>query len=237
MRPVNKGDAPAVFTNYEDAKPYLTARLGIYCSYCERRIPTNLAIEHILPKDEGLGYAHLRNEWTNFLLACVNCNSTKGITIIDFANYVLPDRDNTFCCFSYNETGEVEVSGDDPVIRQMAQNTLDLVGLNTEDVIDEDEVVLFAALKRSAQRFETWRIAKRVRDAFEAGRIDVEMTSLLVAPYGFFSIWMKVFEGVPAVRRALIQIFANTAADCFDGDGVSISPRPQNATLANSGKV
>jgi hypothetical protein len=68
MRPIDKGNAPQVFTNYQDAKPFLTNQLGTYCSYCERRIATNLAVEHILPKDINLPYAHLRNEWTNFLL-------------------------------------------------------------------------------------------------------------------------------------------------------------------------
>lgn len=68
---------PGDFADYDDAKPFLLARLGPFCSYCERRIPTNLAVEHIQPKGVPK-YAPLEKTWDNFLLACVNCNSTKG---------------------------------------------------------------------------------------------------------------------------------------------------------------
>ena len=91
MRPINRGDAPQAFNDYKAAKPFLTDRLGTYCSFCERRIPTNLAVEHILPKDEDLPFADLRNEWTNFLLSCVNCNSSKGTDIIDWV-YTTEER-------------------------------------------------------------------------------------------------------------------------------------------------
>lgn len=48
MRPVCRGPSPRKqdFANYDDAKPDLVSRLGLYCSYCERRIATNLAVEH-----------------------------------------------------------------------------------------------------------------------------------------------------------------------------------------------
>jgi len=237
MRPIDRGNAPMAFTNYEDAKPYLTNRLGTYCSFCERRIPTNLAVEHILPKDPALGFAHLRNEWTNFLLGCVNCNSSKGTTVIDFATHLLPDRDNTFPYFQYSDTGEVEAIGHDPAIRQMAQNTLDLVGLNTEDAVADDDTILFSALKRSSQRFEAWKIAKKIRTAFDNNQTTAEVISLLAAAYGFFSIWMKAFEGIPEVRLALINVFAHTSTNCFDGNGNSVTPRPANVQLQNSGKA
>src|SRR4051794_30755826 len=99
MRPVNRGPAgPQPYANYQAAKPELVNRLGTYCSYCERRIPTNLAVEHIQPK--GLPqYAHLINEWTNFLLGCVNCNSAKATTPVEIDDYYFPDRDNTFSAF------------------------------------------------------------------------------------------------------------------------------------------
>ena len=36
MRPVNKGEAPAIeYKKYQDAEPDLEARLGAYCSFCE----------------------------------------------------------------------------------------------------------------------------------------------------------------------------------------------------------
>ena len=40
MRPIRKGVSPVAgdFNKYEDAKPELVSRLGLYCSYCERKI-------------------------------------------------------------------------------------------------------------------------------------------------------------------------------------------------------
>ena len=77
MRPVAKGGNPQAgdFADYQDARPFLISRIGPFCSYCERRT-TPLHVEHIQPK--GLPqYAGLIGRWDNFLLACVNCNSTK----------------------------------------------------------------------------------------------------------------------------------------------------------------
>lgn len=236
MRPINRGVSPQVFTDYEDAKPFLTNRLGTYCSFCERRIPTNLAVEHILPKNPGLGFEHLRNEWANFLLSCVNCNSTKSIKVINFATYLLPDRDNTFNGFDYEETGEVVATGGG-AITAMAQNTLDLVGLNPIVNAQTDDAVLFSALERTSQRVETWKIAKEVKIDYDNGEVNINAITKLAQATGFFSIWMKAFEGISPVRNALIQNFVNTANDCFDVNGVSITPRPDNATLQNSGKV
>ncbi|MEM8995751.1 MAG: HNH endonuclease [Acidobacteriota bacterium] len=74
------GGAPEVvdFEDYADAKADLVSRLGLFCSYCERAINTNLAVEHIQPKKGDFGRPDLAGRWENFLLACVNCNSTKG---------------------------------------------------------------------------------------------------------------------------------------------------------------
>ena len=235
MRPIDKGDSPQVFTNYQDAKQPLTNRLGTYCSFCERRIPTNLAVEHILPKDESLPYAHLRNEWTNFLLSCVNCNSAKGTKIIDFATYLLPDRDNTFPFFEYDELGEVKANGN-RAQKRMAKNTLDLVALNKLKHTDWDETTMFAAITRLEQRVEAWKSAKIVRINYLNGGVNLEVLKILVASMGFFSIWMKAFEGIEDARKAFIEAFENTASDCFDANTNSVSPRPAN-TLQNSGKT
>lgn len=236
MRPVDRGAAPQVYTNYEDAAQDLKNRLGNYCSYCERRLATNLAIEHILPKDPPLGYAHLRNDWSNFLLACVNCNSAKRTTVINFNNYVLPDRDNTFECFEYLEIGLVESKGT-PNVCTMADNIIDLVNLNRFEHPDWDEDIMFSAVERFGQRIQAWVQATEAREDYDNGEVNVRRIACEAASCGFFSIWMKAFEGVSVVRNALIQMFANTATNCFDHNGVSITPRPVNATLQNSGKV
>src|ERR1700730_16188143 len=98
MRPVERGTAPRVYTNYQDAGPDLQARLGDYCSYCERQIETNLAVEHVQPKDSQTA---LRNTWTNFLLGCVHCNSSKGKQPVSVPDFLWPDLDNTLRAFDY----------------------------------------------------------------------------------------------------------------------------------------
>lgn len=236
MRPVDRGVAPQVYTNYDDAAQDLKNRFGSYCSYCERRIPTNLAVEHILPKDPALGYAHLRNDWSNFLLACVNCNSAKRTTVINFATFVLPDRDNTFECFEYLQIGLVESKGAQNICA-IADNTIDLVSLNRFEHPDWDEDIMFSAVERFGQRIQAWVQAEEAREDYDNGEVNVRRIANEAASCGFFSIWMKAFEGIPAVRNALIQKFANTATACFDGNGISITPRPAIVALQNSGKV
>ncbi len=111
MRPVRRGASPRTtdFADYAQAKPELVSRLGSYCSYCERRIPTNLAVEHLQPKRGPSGHPDLAGRWENFLLACVNCNSTKGDKPVVLADVLLPDRDNTFAAYTYTEDGKVSV--------------------------------------------------------------------------------------------------------------------------------
>jgi hypothetical protein len=62
---------------------------------------------------------------------------------------------------------------------------------------------------------------------------------------GFFSIWMKVFEGDIVMRQMLIdgfgagfdyRGFAGTAKECFDAQTRPVSPRPANG-LASCGKI
>jgi hypothetical protein len=67
----NKGN------QYEFARTWLIMAFGSYCSYCEAPIEANLAIEHKLPKGKR-GFDVYKDEWGNLLLACTNCNSTKG---------------------------------------------------------------------------------------------------------------------------------------------------------------
>lgn len=236
MRPVDRGIAPRVYANYKDADQDLKNRLGSYCSYCERRIATNLAVEHILPKDPNLGFADLRNTWSNFLLACVNCNSAKLTKVITFNDYVLPDRDNTFECFEYLESGIVEAKGSQQVCA-ITDNTITLVNLNKFEHPNWDEDVMFSAIERTSQRVQAWVQAKEARQDYDNGEVNVRRVVNEAASCGFFSIWMKAFQGIPAIRVALIEIFMNTALNCFDANGEAVTPRPNDPTLQNSGKV
>jgi len=236
MRPVNRGAAPAVYARYENAKQDLVNRLGTYCSYCERRIPTLLAVEHIQPK--GLAqYAHLECEWTNFLLGCVNCNSAKANTVVGCDDVLLPDRDNTFIAFVYDELGTVRPNpAVGPAVRALAETLRDLTALNRMDHPNWDEAVLFSALGRAEQRVAAWLQANEARVDFDAGGALPRRIAGEAAATGFFSIWMAAFEGIPEVRQAIIAAFPSTADDCFDAVTSTVSPRPANG-LAFGGRI
>ena len=238
MRPIDKGDTPRIYSNYQDAKPDLVDRLGSYCSYCERRIPTNLAVEHILPKDVVLGFSHLRNEWTNFLLGCVNCNSAKGTEVIEFDKILLPDRDNTLPYFDYQENGMVEVFEDfyDDEIVEMAKKVISLVNLNLENHPNWNDSIMFSAIERIGQRVQAWVQAKDALQDYLDGNVISKRIAAEAAATGFFSIWMTAFEGQVEVRKMIIESFGGTAKDCFDDNTNPIYPRPNNG-LENSGKA
>lgn len=230
------------FKNYDDAKPELVSRLGRYCSYCERIVATGLAVEHIQPK--GLpAYAHLERRWENFLLACVNCNSTKLNKDVLLANILLPDRDNTFAAFDYPRDGRVTPS--DAVIaaglETMAQATLALTGLDKKIAVTLDENGKQVALDRVAQRLEVWGIAidthmdvigPMCNEAVRKGAIRTAQA------HGFFSIWMTVFQNDADMRQRLIDAFTGTrASQCFEAvTSGSISPAPNPDQLPNGGK-
>ena len=58
------------------------------CCYCEKKIDTKgngQAIEHIRPKAQDK-YPELKNEWTNLLHSCVDCNGKKSSQFPVYAN-------------------------------------------------------------------------------------------------------------------------------------------------------
>jgi hypothetical protein len=244
MRPVKRGINPInkIFSKYEDAKPDLISRIGCYCSFCERRIPTNLAVEHIQAKTLPQ-YRHLKETWTNFLLACVNCNSTKGKKDVILSNYLLPDRDNTFAAFSYIADGRIEPSNlaISKGLIQLAQDTLSLTGLDKKISVALDENGKEIAIDRVAQRKEAWLTAQRAK-----GHITKQPDNSLLKEQvietakqcGFFSIWMKVFEDNADVRNRLIDAFLGTrGSGCFDISGNIVTPAPNPDQLPNGGKI
>ena len=240
MRPVLRGTSPQPgdFENYRTAFGELSARLGMFCSYCERRIATQLAVEHIQPKALP-AYAHLQGRWENFLLGCVNCNSTKGDRDVNLSEVLLPDRDNTAAAYAYTLDGKVTLrSGLTQDQKFMAARTLALTGLDkpVSEVLDANGRLV--AIDRVGQRMEAWLIAQEskndlIANSNEAFRRQIARTAVA---QGFFSIWMSVFEDDPAVRQLLIQEFPGTARDCFDPLTTNVvSPRPANE-LADGSK-
>lgn len=236
MRPVERGPAPRSYAAYDDAKQDLVNRLGPYCSFCERRIATMLAVEHIQAKSLPQ-FAHLINEWHNFLLACCNCNSAKSKTAVDFAHYLLPDRDNTFAAFTYTDFGMVEIAdGLASHVGEMAHATRELTALNRDTHPDWDEKHLFAALGRCGQRFQAVVLAQDARNDYLEKQTTAKQIAREAAGCGFFSIWMNAFTGLTEVQLAIIKAFPGTAPDCFDANATPVTPRPANG-LPHAGKL
>ncbi|HEX5753043.1 MAG TPA: HNH endonuclease [Archangium sp.] len=248
MRPVERGNSPQAhdYENYRDAFPGLVSRLGAYCTYCERRIPTMLAVEHIQPK--GLPqYAALIGQWDNFLLGCVNCNSTKKDQDVSLEHVLLPDRDNTAAAFAYTSGGEVvPAHGLTAAQQQMAAHTLALCGLDKGPSEVTDENGRIVAIDRYAQRMEVW--GQALTSKADLAQSPTEgmrrMIVKLAQATGFFSIWMQVFDDDVQMRRMLIDGFTReghffgfpgTARSCFDANTRPVTPRPANG-LAHGSK-
>jgi uncharacterized protein (TIGR02646 family) len=245
MRPVRRGPSPRAndFNPYDDAQPFLIARLGSYCSYCERRIATRLAVEHIQPK--GLpAYAHLIGRWDNYLLGCVNCNSTKGNKNVVLSDVFLPDRDNTFAAFTYLPDGKVTPSQAviDAGLDVMARRTLALTGLDKPISLALDENGKQVAIDRMSQRMEVWAIAREAKADVDAnaGNEAVKRCAVRAAQgHGFFSIWMTVFQGDADMCNRLIDAFEGTrASGCFKpGTAGVVTPAPNPDGLVDGGKT
>ncbi|MBW2736031.1 MAG: HNH endonuclease [Deltaproteobacteria bacterium] len=244
MRPVRRGASPLAhdYDDYTDAKVDLVSRLGGYCSYCERPIATNLAVEHIQPKALSAS-VHLIGRWENFLLACVNCNSTKSNKDVVLGQIFLPDRDNTFIAFSYTADGKVAAS---PALTgaalTMAKDSLNLTGLDKSISVNTDENGKMVALDRVSQRMQAWATAEEARAEVEASPANAAVqrfTAKLAHATGFFSIWMTVFAGDQAMRTRLVNAFEGSqSSGCFHQvTGRPVSPSPNLDGLQDGGKL
>ena len=244
MRPVRRGGSPVEgdFAPYSNALPYLIARMGRYCSYCERPISTQLAVEHIQPK--GLpDYSMLIGRWTNYLLGCVNCNSTKKDKDVLLDKVFLPDRDNTFAAFTYRPDGYIAPSPQAVAagLASTAQATLSLTGLDKKPQDFTDENGRRVALDRVTQRMEVWAVAEEVKSTIAANPAleAVKQGAIRIAQFsGFFSIWMTVFQNDAEMRGRLIDAFPGTCASgCFNAAGETVSPAPNPDQLTGGGKL
>lgn len=219
------------------------SRLGPYCSFCERPIKTQLAVEHVQPK--GLpAYAHLIGRWDNFLLACVNCNSTKKDKDVVPAQVLLPDRDNTFAAFEYLPDGTVNASPQAAAtgFAQMADALLGLTGLDKGAANTPDANGRQVALDRASQRMEAWLKAEDARSDVLSQPSNSRLRGTVVAlaqATGFFSVWLTVFSDDADMRLRLIRAFPGVEeSGCFDPTtGEAISPAPNPDGLAAGGKL
>jgi len=214
MRPVEKGAPPGVFAKYQEAAPHLRQRLGDYCSYCERQIETHLAVEHVRPKSHNPA---LMTDWQNFLLACVNCNSAKGDTLVVIGDYLWPDLDNTLRAFEYSRGGIVQIRpGLSPGLSAKAQATIELLGLDKDPGNPGREPTY--ADDRWRRRQQAWVMVERYRQNLQGE--DTQFVRELIVDVaisrGEFSIWWTVFVGDTDIRRRLREAFLGTHAGCFD---------------------
>lgn len=216
MRPVDRGIPPAAYLRYQDAGPDLQARIGDYCSYCERQIETHLAVEHVQPKSLVPG---LQTDWSNFLLACVNCNSSKGDTAVSLPDYFWPDVDNTLSALAYLRGGLVEPRPTvAPNLIGKTQATIRLTGLDRHPGNPGREPK--AADRRWLRRQQAWQKAEWCRQ--KLGEQDSVQTRQLIVEVaigrGEFSIWWTVFAGDVDMRRRLRDAFLGTHAASFDAN-------------------
>ena len=221
MRPVDKGAAPAIYARYQDAGVDLIARLGDYCSYCERQIETHLAVEHVQPK---IRCPTLRNSWANFLLSCVNCNSSKGEKCVALHDYFWPDRDNTLRALEYVNGGLVRPHAALAAVDQVkARDTIALTGLDKFPGNQGREPT--GSDWRWQSRRETWQLATRnlALLATEDTAVVRDLIVEIAIARGMFSIWWTVFAGDVDMRRRLRGAFVGTHAASFDGSENPVS--------------
>jgi len=225
MRPVVRGKWPTdeqdreiQFNKYTEARGELIARMGEYCSYCETKINSDLAVEHIRPKKPKGAMENIPSRelyWDNFLLACKNCNSTKGNKEVVLDDYFWPDRDNTFRALKYSEGGIVSPSDElDVGLKEKAQATITLTGLDKRPLNDPKK----ASDRRWEHRKEIWDIAVDYEADLKEDDIQKIRERIIVAAKatGFWSIWTTVFKDHPEMLKGFIKAFPGTSEECFD---------------------
>lgn len=223
MRPVNKGHKDTVYNPYKKAKRDLFEAIGPYCSYCERKIELGGAIEHVQPKSR---VEEKERIWDNFLLGCVNCNSTKGDTDINDANindYAWPDIDDTYHLIKYDPitclpSPADELSDND---RKRISKLIKLVGLDKPSPKVGTIKYKEASDLRIEKRKEVTSYAKEYRSDFLS--IDdgakpnfIKTLKLLVKEMGLWSIWMHEMEDIPELRAALLDLLPGTRKEFFE---------------------
>ena len=220
MRPVLKGNCPydnnnsdIIFSEYGEARPLLISRIGDYCSYCENQI-TNLAVEHVQPKNHN---QHLALSWSNFLLACINCNSIKGHEPIITTNYYWADLHNTYLLFDFHPQGVVTVKANlhPSVNRVLADNTFLLTGIGRYGTFASE------ADRRWIKRSQAYGKAEDSLLYYtNNGRPNDYILSITntATATGFWSVWIKVFENEQPVKTALTQTFLGTFIQCETTD-------------------
>lgn len=227
MRPILRGSSPELkkIEHYDDARTALKNRIGSYCSYCECPLD-NGEIEHIQPQSK---YPNLKHEWTNYLLACSDCNKRKGAKGFDLKEALLPDRDNTFYSFEYSSQGDIQVK-EQISATQEAETLMKILSFDKYN------------LGLEKRRREIWEIAVGERDDIKSSpdrrRLRIPRIINFAKTAGCFSIWMTVFRNDEEMLQKLIDAFPGTRASaCFNEKGEPITPCPNLDKLGYGGKI
>lgn len=217
MRPVIKSKRDEEFAPYQTAKRELVNELGGYCSYCERRIPVSLAVEHVQPKSL---VPSQETKWDNFLLACANCNSCKNnndVNVSNLADYMWPDHDDTFHAIQYDAVSAMPSASDslDGNDQGRVNKLLHLVGLDKLEPEEGTDEYKKASDTRVADRLTAMQHAKELRATYERlpqiGKQELlPILKMLVYHAGFWSIWMHEFECIPEVKTVILECIPGT---------------------------
>ncbi len=227
MRPVVKDDgAGRVYSEYQDALDDLAEQIGLYCSYCEMPIMNAPEVEHVQPKSLE---PQLALEWSNFLLGCKSCNSTKGNKQVNLDEIAFPDTDNTFRGLTYNGDRVAVTAHLTAIESSVMKRVVELVKLHRHPAEPRSEDRPSPRDRRFKWRGQAWLKASKLLEVYLENRDDAVIRQLItdeIAPAtGFFSVWMTVFREHPSMLRRFIDAFPGTAKDCFDADG-STTRRP-----------
>jgi uncharacterized protein (TIGR02646 family) len=211
--PVTRSLINRTYSDYKSAKPYLTANLGPYCSYCERPISDeSMHVEHIKPKNK---YTQLETQWINFLVSCQRCNGkdNKSDKIPKLNLTHFPTINNTFKSFVYHDDGRVSVnSALIGIEKNKANQLLKLVNLH----LIKGDPNHKEKDKRDELRRTSFILAKRYLNMWESNEFtNIDIIIDLAKERGNWSIWMQVFSNHKNIQLELINAFNGTYIDCL----------------------
>ena len=203
MRPIDKGNAPKIYTNWGDARNDLGDKLDWCCSYCEMKVTNMLEVEHIVPRHHGGDPL----DWENFLISCKYCNTIKRDRNTSRDGYLWPDRDNCDLAFVYTEKHTIQPTVTS--VQANAQATIDLMGLDRKP---GGTNVPTEADSRWIFRLQAWLIAKSSLKNWHINPTQAMADQIALTAYGhgFYSIWITVFEGIEPVTNAIRKEYQST---------------------------
>ena len=218
MRPVERGANPGGDVSYGLAYAPLVGRMGRYCSFCEAHLK-NGHVEHVLPKD---AYPGLVLSWTNFLVACANCNATKGVwptPALGGRNaFFWPDVDNTARAFEYRLHLPPRAAPALPAADHTLANAL-LVATGV------DRSPTHPAWSEKDDRWElrneAWEKARECHAdlLMEDTSIHRKRVADVAKHCGFWSVWRAVFAADRDMLLRFNSVFVGTSSACFDTNG------------------